>query len=309
VTGGPPGPTVPQGAARSRRVNRQSTASTLPDTVPTRSITTAKDAVHLALRKPEVGMTLDDRTLAEAVDTSFIDAFCRLAHRPTGLVARFGSVQVAALGLPAGFLNPIFALESPSTPDDLAAAVAAVRARGLPFVVHMRADPDEGSGSVARELGLKQTAVLPGMALPLPAAAPVAPEGVRVERVVDTSTYSAGLAVAAEGFGMPLAFAETAFPASLMSDPGIRGYVAFAGDDPVATATSVQSGAILGIYNVATMPSRRRSGYGTAATWRAIDDADPATRTVVLQSSPDGLPVYERMDFRTVVEYLEFEPA
>ena len=252
---------------------------------------------------------LDDRALGEAVDASFVDAFRRLAHRDSGLVARFGSVEVAAMGLPVGFFNPIFALESLYAPDDLAEALAVVRGRKLPFVVHIRGNLGEGSVSVARELGLKQTAVLPGMALPLPATAPAGPQGLRVQRIVDTPAYSAGLAVAAEGFGMPLPFAKVAFPQSMFDDDGIRGYVAYVDEEPVATATSIQLGSLLGIYNVATVPTRRRSGYGAAVTWRAIDDADPATSAVVLQSSPDGIPVYERMGFRTVVEYLEFEPA
>jgi len=177
------------------------------------------------------------------------------------------------------------------------------------LVVHIRDNSSEGSVAIARELGLKQTGVLPGMALPLPATAPAAPQGLRVQRMTDTPAYSAGLAVAAEGFGMPLPFAEMAFPESTFDDDGIRGYVAHANDEPVATATSIQLGSVLGIYNVATLPTRRRSGYGAAVTWHAIDHADPATGAVVLQSSPEGIPVYERMGFRTVVEYLEFEPG
>jgi GNAT superfamily N-acetyltransferase len=252
---------------------------------------------------------MDDAALGEAVDASFVDAFRRLANRESGFTARFGSVQVAAMGFPGAFFNPIFVLEALSAPDDLAAALAALRSRELPFVVHIRGNLDEGSVSVARELGLKQTAVLPGMALAVPATARAAPpQGLRFQRVLDKPAFSAALAVAAEGFGMPLPFAEMAFPQSMLDD-AMRGYVAYAIDDPVATATSIQLGSVLGIYNVATVPARRRSGYGTAVTWHAIDEADPGTTAVVLQSSPDGVPVYERMGFRTVVEYLEFEPA
>ena len=251
---------------------------------------------------------MDDRALAEAVDASFMDAFRRLADRDGGLLARFGSVQIAAMGLPVAFFNPIFALESLSATEELAAALDAIRGRGLPFVVHVRSDRDAGSVFAVGRLGLKQTGVLPGMALPLPTPVPAAPQGVRVQRVVDTPTYAAGLAVAAEGFGMQLSFAEIAFPQSMFDDDSVRGYVAYSGEEAVATATSIQLGSVLGIYNVATLPTRRRLGYGAAVTWAAIGDGDPVTGVVVLQSSPDGLPVYERMGFRTVVEYLQFEP-
>jgi hypothetical protein len=252
---------------------------------------------------------MDDAALGAAVDASFLDATRRLAARETGFTARFGSVQVAAMGLPVAFFNPIFVLEPLSAPADLAAALAAVRSRDLPFVVHVRGDLDEDSISVARDLGLKQTSTLPGMALPLPATASAAPQGLRFERVLNERDYSAGMEVAADGFGMPLPFAQMAFPQSMFDAAGIRGYVAYAGDEPVATAMSIQLGSVLGIYSVATATARRRAGYGRAVTWHAIGEADPGTTTAVLQSSPDGLPVYERMGFRTVVEYLEFEPV
>jgi GNAT superfamily N-acetyltransferase len=251
----------------------------------------------------------DDEALAEAVDASFVDAFRRFSDRDSGLVARFGTVEVAAMGLPVGFFNAIFVLEPLRAPDDLSAALAALRDRGLPFVVHIRGDLEESSISVAEALGLKQSAVLPGMAMPLPASAPEPPQGVRVDRVLDEASYSAAMAVGAEGFGMPLEFAKVAFPVSMLDDEAIRGYLAYALDEPVATATSIQLGSVLGIYNVATAPTRRRSGYGAAVSWRAIEEADPGTSVVVLQSSPEGLPLYERMGFRTVVEYREFEPA
>ena len=252
---------------------------------------------------------LDDRALGEAVDASFVDAFRRLADRDGGLIERFGAVEVAAMGLPVGFFNAIFLLQSPVARDDLAAALAAVRERELPCVVHIRSDVADASVAVAQELGLRQTGMLPGMAMQLPDTVPAAPAAVRVDRVLDTPRYSAGIAVAAEGFGMPLPFAQVAFPQSMFDDDSIRGYVAYAGGEPVATATSIQTGTVLGIYNVATLPARRRLGYGAVVTWRAIADADPGTDAVVLQSSPEGLPVYERMGFRTVVQYLEFEPG
>ena len=44
-------------------------------------------------------------------------------------------------------------------------------------------------------------------------------------------------------------------------------------------------------------------------TWAAIADAAPDVEVVILQASPAGRPLYERMGFRTVVEYEELEEA
>lgn len=57
-------------------------------------------------------IVLDTQALGDAVDASFVDAFRRLAQRDRGFVARFGSVEVVATGLPVGSFNPIFALAS-----------------------------------------------------------------------------------------------------------------------------------------------------------------------------------------------------
>ena len=42
-------------------------------------------------------------------------------------------------------------------------------------------------------------------------------------------------------------------------------------------------------------------------TWAAIADAAPGVEVAILQASALGRPIYERMGFRTVVEYEELE--
>jgi hypothetical protein len=61
----------------------------------------------------------------------------------------------------------------------------------------------------------------------------------------------------------------------------------------------------VGIYGVATPPDARGRGYGEAMTWAAtLCRPDlPAT----LQASPMGRPVYDRMGYRTVAEFLVWE--
>jgi predicted GNAT family acetyltransferase len=78
---------------------------------------------------------------------------------------------------------------------------------------------------------------------------------------------------------------------------------------PVATALSVRTGDVVGIYSVATLPEARGHGYGTALTWMTLADAEPGVRAAVLQASPMGRPVYERMGFRLVREFVELGEA
>jgi hypothetical protein len=74
---------------------------------------------------------------------------------------------------------------------------------------------------------------------------------------------------------------------------------------PVSSALAYRSDGVVGIFCVATATDARRRGYGAAATWAAAlsDPSLPA----VLQASPDGLPVYERMGFVTISTFTLWE--
>jgi len=74
---------------------------------------------------------------------------------------------------------------------------------------------------------------------------------------------------------------------------------------PVTTATAYVADGFVGIYAVATTADARGHGYGEAVTWAAtLCRPDlPAT----LQASPMGLPIYERMGYRTVAEFTVWE--
>ena len=77
---------------------------------------------------------------------------------------------------------------------------------------------------------------------------------------------------------------------------------------PVSTAASVISDGVIGIYNVATLPGHRGSGYGEAITRYAIDAAcmETGLDRVVLQSTSQGLRIYERMGFQAVTRILVY---
>jgi ribosomal protein S18 acetylase RimI-like enzyme len=84
--------------------------------------------------------------------------------------------------------------------------------------------------------------------------------------------------------------------------------VGYRDDVPVATAASVVSDGVIGIYNVATIPERRGCGYAEAVTRHAIDIACAETgiHRIVIQSTTQGLPLYERMGFRAVTRILAY---
>jgi GNAT superfamily N-acetyltransferase len=70
---------------------------------------------------------------------------------------------------------------------------------------------------------------------------------------------------------------------------------------PVASSGLVDAGGVAGIYNVTTLRSMRRRGFGMAMSLAAIRRAwDLGHRWAVLGASDDGRGVYERLGFRDV---------
>jgi ribosomal protein S18 acetylase RimI-like enzyme len=85
-------------------------------------------------------------------------------------------------------------------------------------------------------------------------------------------------------------------------------WVAYHDGLPVATAASVASDGVVGLYNIATAPGFRGRGFAEAITRHAIAEALARTgpRPVILQSTVPGHRMYERMGFREVTRIVVF---
>lgn len=84
-------------------------------------------------------------------------------------------------------------------------------------------------------------------------------------------------------------------------------YVGYLEGEPVAVSSLVMAAGLAGIYAVATLPAARRRGIGAAMTLHAMAEGKRrGARHAVLQATPMGLPVYERLGFAQVHEYVTF---
>jgi hypothetical protein len=253
---------------------------------------------------------LDQRQQAAAVDRNFIAGMRFLAEaNDEGIVRTFGTVQVAATGLPVSYFNPVFVTASlGGDASPLHAAAELLRERQLPFVVHARADLDAATLAAVDGLGLTVTGLMPGMAMPPRPPPPLPPELV-ITQATEESFLAGHRVVAAAAFGLPLGLVERLLPLALLSVPGVRVYVGMVDGVPVASGLGYRTGEVQGIYNIGTVEAARGRGYGAAMTWAAMSSAAPGARLAVLQASAMGFPIYARMGFQTVVEYRELEAA
>ena len=235
-----------------------------------------------------------------------------LALDAEALFERDGSVAWFSSGLPIAFLNEVLTCGLDPSPATLERAVATLRERGNPFIARTRDGIDDAAVPVLERLGLREDPeeALPGMAMhPIDAEALAspAPAGLEVRRVEDAAGLADHHEVLAGGFGMPLDIARRLIPEATLGLPTCAIVVGYADGTPVVTAMAATFEGTVGVYNVATLEGHRRLGYGEALTRRAVLDGVARGATVaILQSSPMGRGIYERIGFREVVRYRVF---
>jgi GNAT superfamily N-acetyltransferase len=152
----------------------------------------------------------------------------------------------------------------------------------------------------------------PGMAVRIRELVPPADvPGLSLTRVRDDDALAVWEATLGRGFGE--GEREARWVASVYRKLGYgdpwRHYIGWLDGAPVATATAFLGAGVAGLYFVMTVPEVRRRGIGAAITYGALREAD--AEYAVLESSPAGRSVYERLGFRKycTIELYEWAPT
>lgn len=232
------------------------------------------------------------------------------ASRAAGENRELRGVSIASAGVTFQMFNAAFLSEPVVNEADLVQRILLAhthfRSRGLEWAYWVCEDWLPGrirkrSRRAFEGQGLRHSVDLPGMVAerlehpvrPLPT--------LDVRRVEDGRVRDAFCAIGSLCFHVPPTWFNQVFDNTRVWQD-FAGYVGYYDEEPVSTAAIVIGGDALGVYNVATVPSQQRKGFGEAVMRQALEDARwrSGVERVVLQSTAAGFKLYERMGFRTV---------
>ncbi|MBK9170906.1 MAG: GNAT family N-acetyltransferase [Bryobacterales bacterium] len=254
-----------------------------------------------------------------AVDLNLRECFRTIARdRPTADVREIGGVSIASAGAEFQMFNAAF-LGSPivggaaELERRIATASVHFRARAQSWALwlgegHLDRAARRAARTAASRYGLRLSTELPGMVAPslAPARRKLPPFVLR--RVGDAATRLAFCDIGSACFHVPVRWFREIFLIDAVWHGDFRGYVAYAGGEPVATAATLPAAGVVGIYNVATLPLQRGKGYGEAILREALSDTTAATGLTasILQATPDGFSLYAHMGYRAVTSVQVF---
>jgi ribosomal protein S18 acetylase RimI-like enzyme len=247
----------------------------------------------------------------QAVSDNLRESFRVIAaSRQPGEIRELRGVSIASAGVAFQMFNAAFLSAPVATENDLGQrillAATHFHQRGLEWAYWICEDwidgrPRRKLRQVLERHGLRHSVDLPGMFAESlrPPVRPAPP--IEVRRVEDSPTRDAFCSIGSVCFHVPIHWFTEVFSAEKVWR-AFHSYVGYLRDEPVSTTAVVEGGGVLGVYNVATLPGHQRRGYGEHVMRCALEDVQRrnGNRGMVLQSTPAGLRLYERMGFRTI---------
>jgi len=253
----------------------------------------------------------------QCVETNLRESFRVLAaHRPAGELREMDGVSIASAGVTFQMFNAAFLSAPVSSEGQMDRRVAqaavhfAVRGQRWAYWIYdgwLERRTRRALKKLFGKHNLYQAVELPGMfaeqVLPPQHELPK----VDVRRVGDGPVKDAFCAIGSLCFNVPLEWFREVFEGDAVWKNFVA-YVGYVDGEPVSTAATVIGGGAVGIYNVATTPGYQRRGYGEAVMRHALEQArlEHGLSRTILQSTPQGFELYERMGYRTVTSVSVF---
>lgn len=257
-------------------------------------------------------------TRFHALADNLRESFRVLARvKPNGSVVELPGVSVASLGVTFQMFNAAF-LSQPV--EDMEELMQRLESASVYFKDHQirwsfwicedwLAPAVRSKLSRTCEMfGLRLSSDMPGLSAGAirPASRKLPPIDVRV--VKSRETLQDFRSIGSSCFHVPLAWFSEVFDMDIATRHEFVCWVAYNNGVPVSTAATVTSHGVIGVYNVATAADYRQRGYAEALTRSAIASAlqQNEAEGVILQSTSQGLRLYETMGFHVISRVLVY---
>ena len=195
-----------------------------------------------------------------------------------------------------------------------AAAYMHARPKGGLFVVclnNVNGAAKEALPTILDQAKLVQAFPMTGMAGDiLPMEAPGHP-AIRFERILDDATIEDFAQLNCVSYDVPVETSRSLAKEHTLWHEHAYGFVAYQGDKPVSTATTIINEGCLFLFLVATTPQARRKGYGEAVVRHALQTAYEATRIsrTVLHATEAGYPLYLHLGYHPTAKFMGCTPG
>ena len=158
--------------------------------------------------------------------------------------------------------------------------------------------------SMAKKKGLVEVGTAPLMALTVGGPLPQT-DGFVVQRVTDEKSLASVADLVAAAFALDREWVGRTFCSNaLLPAQSVEFFLASKEGEPYSAVTTTAGGADVGIWSMATSPSRQRQGAGRAALVAAIEHhRGLGATTFYLIATPAGKPLYDSIGFKTVDEF------
>jgi ribosomal protein S18 acetylase RimI-like enzyme len=241
------------------------------------------------------------------------------ASRGKGEIRELHGVSIASAGVEFQMFNAAFLSAPVASEAELAQRILLASlhfdSRGQSWAWWVCEDMLEprtrrASRRIFERHGLRHSVDMPGM-LAETVAPPVKPlPEMEIRRVHDGATRDTFCAITSVCFHAPVQWFLEVFDNVAVWER-FAAYVGYIDSEPVSTTAIVMGGNAAGVYNVATMPQHRHHGYGEAIMRYGLERAyeEHGTERSILQATPAGARLYERMGYRTVAKIAVYASA
>jgi len=254
------------------------------------------------------GSTVD--TTADRMAAAYFAAIELLCEEtPNGWYAERGTARAAVTHAGVAALN--CAYDTAPEPDLASLAELAVEVGRLaePWSIMVRGRAGDEVAALAARHGLVERSDLPLLACAADEAVfrsdAAHLKSVRPVGAAESDRYTE---VLTEGFEAPEGVFDSLMSGSMLDAAPITGYLADESGQPVGTGLGVLTAGVIGVFNIAVIPSARGRGLGRTITEAVLLDGFQAgADAAYLHASVLGRPLYESMGFRLVENWTAFE--